>query len=78
MSKISSEWHSDRLGRTVKVVRWGEVGDPVLFFPTAAADAEECERFHMPATLSQLLEDGKIKRFQEYWDSKQAFDLLFG
>jgi len=24
------------------------------------------------------LEGGKIKRFQEYWDSKQAFDLLFG
>ena len=24
------------------------------------------------------LEDGKIKRLQEYWDSKQAFDLLFG
>jgi ketosteroid isomerase-like protein len=23
------------------------------------------------------LENGKIKRFQEYWDSKQAFDLLF-
>jgi ketosteroid isomerase-like protein len=24
------------------------------------------------------LEGGKIARFQEYWDSKQAFDLLFG
>jgi ketosteroid isomerase-like protein len=23
------------------------------------------------------LEDGKVSRFQEYWDSKQAFDLLF-
>ena len=23
------------------------------------------------------LENGKIARFQEYWDSKQAFDLLF-
>lgn len=23
------------------------------------------------------LRDGKICRFQEYWDSKQAFDLLF-
>jgi ketosteroid isomerase-like protein len=23
------------------------------------------------------LEDGKIRCFQEYWDSKQAFDLLF-
>ena len=24
------------------------------------------------------LDGGKIRRFQEYWDSKQAFDLLFG
>lgn len=24
------------------------------------------------------LRDGKVSRFQEYWDSKQAFDLLFG
>ena len=24
------------------------------------------------------LKDGRIWRFQEYWDSKQAFDLLFG
>lgn len=24
------------------------------------------------------LENGRIRRFQEYWDSKQAFDLLFG
>ena len=23
------------------------------------------------------LRDGKVARFQEYWDSKQAFDLLF-
>ena len=24
------------------------------------------------------LETGKIRRFQEYWDSNQAFDLIFG
>ena len=24
------------------------------------------------------LENGKIRRFQEYWDSKQAFELIFG
>jgi ketosteroid isomerase-like protein len=23
------------------------------------------------------MKDGKVHRFQEYWDSKQAFDLLF-
>ncbi|MGK0485328.1 MAG: ketosteroid isomerase-like protein, partial [Myxococcota bacterium] len=24
------------------------------------------------------LRDGKVCRMQEYWDSKQAFDLLYG
>ena len=24
------------------------------------------------------LEDGKVVKMQEYWDSKQAFDILFG
>ncbi|MFK7733455.1 MAG: nuclear transport factor 2 family protein [Pseudomonadales bacterium] len=24
------------------------------------------------------LKDGKVQRMQEYWDSKQAFDLIFG
>ena len=24
------------------------------------------------------LENGKIQRFQVYWDSKQAFELIFG
>ncbi len=63
MSRVSTSWHSDRLGKTVKVVRWGEVGRPVLFFPTAAADAEECERFHVVSTLSSFLEDGRIKLY---------------
>ena len=50
MSKLSTSWYSQRLEKDVNVVRWGEVGTPVLFFPTAAADAEECERFHVVNT----------------------------
>lgn len=63
MSKVSETWRSARLGREVKVVRWGEVGQPVLFFPTAAADAEECERFHVTTALAQHLRDGRIKLY---------------
>lgn len=63
MSKVNERWHSQRLGREVNVVRWGEVGQPVLFFPTAAADAEECERFHITTALSQHLKDGRIKLY---------------
>ena len=56
MSRISETWYSDRVGREVKVVRWGEVGTPVVFFPTAAGDAEECERFLLVDALAPLLE----------------------
>ena len=55
MSKLKTSWHSERLGRSATVTRWGEVGTPVLFFPTAAADAEECERFLMVDALSDRL-----------------------
>ena len=43
------------------VVRWGQYGTPVLLFPTAGGDAEECERFLMIRALMPLLEAGRIK-----------------
>ena len=63
MSRSAESWYSDRVGRTVKVVRWGEVGTPVIFFPTAAGDAEECERFLLVDALGPLLEEGIIKLY---------------
>lgn len=59
--KIKTSWYSERLGREVNVARWGEVGVPVLIFPTAGGDAEEIERFQVIQTLDQELADGKIK-----------------
>jgi len=61
MSKLATSWFSKRVGREVRVVRWGEVGTPVLIFPTAAGDAEECERFLMLDVLAPMLEAGRIK-----------------
>jgi esterase/lipase superfamily enzyme len=61
MSKHRTSWYSDRLRQAVTVVRWGEVGTPVLLFPTAGGDAEEMERFHMIELLAPLLEAGRIK-----------------
>jgi esterase/lipase superfamily enzyme len=63
MSKLKTSWFSHRLGQDVTVTRWGEIGTPVLFFPTAAADAEEVERFQMVAALQALLEAGRIKLY---------------
>lgn len=63
MSKESSTWHSPRVNREIKLVRWGEIGTPVLVFPTAGGDAEECERFHLIGALAQLLEEGLVKAY---------------
>jgi esterase/lipase superfamily enzyme len=61
VSRETSSWRSERLGRELRVVRWGAVGTPVLLFPTAAGDAEECERFLMIDALGSLMEAQRIK-----------------
>ena len=63
MSRVSKRWYSARVGREVQVVRWGETGTPVLYFPTAAADAEEVERFLMVDALAPLMEAGRLKLY---------------
>ncbi len=60
---VKSRWHSQRLGCEATVARWGEVGQPVLLFPTAGGDAEECERFLMIKALEPLLSAGRIKLY---------------
>ncbi|MGH9320665.1 MAG: esterase family protein [Vicinamibacteria bacterium] len=61
MTRVTTRWYSERLGQELLVVRWGEVGKPVLLFPTAGGDAEEIERFHVIESLAPLLESGRIK-----------------
>ena len=63
MSKLATQWHSERLGRNVGVTRWGAVGVPVLFFPTAAGDCEECERFLLVDALADMLAAERIKLY---------------
>lgn len=52
---------SRHAGKPVAVRRWGWWGTPVLLFPTAGGDAEECERMKMMVSLRPLLEAGRIK-----------------
>lgn len=63
MSRVKTGWRSERLGREVNIVRWGEIGTPVLFFSTAAGDCEECERFLMVEALDELISAGRIKLY---------------
>jgi esterase/lipase superfamily enzyme len=76
MTKLKTTWHSHRLGQDVTVTRWGDIGTPVLFFPTAAADAEEVERFLMVQALEPLLAAGRIKLYSV--DSVAGQALLAG
>jgi len=59
--KATEHWHSERLAQPVTMARWGEIGTPVLIFPTAGGDAEEIERFLVIDVLSELLAEGRIK-----------------
>ena len=63
VSKQPARWHSARLEREVDVVRWGDMGTPVLVFPTAGGDAEEIERFHLVDACGELLAAGRIKLY---------------
>jgi len=63
LSRVAQHWYSPRLEREIEVVRWGETGVPVVFFPTASGDAEEVERFLMVDALAPLLEAGRIKLY---------------
>lgn len=59
--KISIKHRSQHVGEEILCARWGTFGQPVLLFPTAGGDGEECERFKMIHVLKPLIEAGKIK-----------------
>lgn len=63
MSKVVERWHSPLLERPVDVARWGDVGVPVLVFPTAGGDAEEVERFHLVDACGPLVAAGRVKLY---------------
>lgn len=58
---VEEVWYSSRVEQDVRLVRWGEVGTPVLLFPTAGGDAHEAERMLLIDSLGGLLAEGRIK-----------------
>ena len=63
MRKEVHQWHSHRIGGNMRVAVYGHWGMPLLMFPTAAADFEEYERFHLIGSIKHLIEAGKVKVF---------------
>ena len=54
-------WYSERLSQEITLNAWGEIGRPVLAFPTAGGDAGEVDRFGLISAVSPLLAAGRIK-----------------
>lgn len=61
MTKTVSSWRSERLGCEIRLVRWGDWGQPVFLFPTAGGDAEEVERMGLIEALGPLIGGGRVK-----------------
>jgi esterase/lipase superfamily enzyme len=61
--KVTERWWSERLQHDISLARWGEIGIPVLLFPTAGGDAEEVERHHLVRACDALLAAGRVKLY---------------
>lgn len=60
-TKRTERLRSAAVGGEVLCARWGHYGTPVLLFPTAGGDAEECERMKMIHVLRPLVDAGRVK-----------------
>lgn len=63
MRKEVHRWFSPHLGQEMPLAVYGHYGKPLLFFPTAAADFEEYERFLVIDVLEPFVDAGIVKIF---------------
>ena len=54
------------------IVAYGHAGYPVLFFPTAAADFLEYERFLLIGAISHHIEAGRVRAYSINSVNRQA------
>ena len=60
-------------------VRWLQAQDDCVVYQFTMQCKTKTGRDYINDYLFLIeLRDGKVARFQEYWDSKQAFELLLG
>jgi len=63
MERRTTAWYSHNLNAEMPLVAYGYAGQPLLMFPTAAADYLEYERFHLVDAISPLIESGKLRAY---------------
>jgi esterase/lipase superfamily enzyme len=56
-------WYSPNLDQEMPLVVYGHYGQPLLMFPTAAADCEEYERFGLIGAIAHHIDAGRVKIF---------------
>lgn len=84
MYKTEDHWVSPHLNMEMHIASYGHAGRPLLFFPTAAADYLEHERFLMMRVLAPYIENGAIRVFsigginREAWLNKQCHPKVKG
>jgi esterase/lipase superfamily enzyme len=63
MRREITSWFSNNLGMDMPVVSYGHAGQPLLMFPTAAADFLEYERFYLVDAIKDFIESGQIRAY---------------
>ncbi|HKP45258.1 MAG TPA: alpha/beta hydrolase-fold protein [Pyrinomonadaceae bacterium] len=63
MERRITNWVSPNLSAEMPLVAYGQAGQPLLMFPTAAADYLEYERFHLVDAIKHLIEAGRLRAY---------------
>src|SRR5688572_17925058 len=63
MERRITSWFSKNLNAEMPLVAYGHAGQPLLMFPTAAADYLEYERFHLVDAIRPLIESGRLRAY---------------
>jgi esterase/lipase superfamily enzyme len=74
MERRTTAWSSPNLNIEMPLVAYGHAGQPLLMFPTAAADYLEYERFHLVEAIRPHIERGLIRAYSI--NSVNRFSLL--
>jgi esterase/lipase superfamily enzyme len=63
MERRITNWFSQNLSAEMPLVAYGHAGQPLLMFPTAAADYLEYERFYLVDAIRPHIESGRIRAY---------------
>src|ERR1700682_2199275 len=63
MERRTTSWQSPNLNMEMPLVAYGHTGQPLLMFPTAAADYLEYERFYLVDAIKPLIESGWLRAY---------------